>query len=518
VQTLADRSVAAGSDSAIALTLSPLLSVPVNAPTRVLLVADLSDTASIGTFHAELGDSARFDARDPSSGDRVPVRYAIHPVAGPAVSVETRADSVFVVGIPQLPETLAVGARNVSAMSLVLRHPGVPGTGRLRIDGLTVRSIDASGAPLVPATFLDRFQVSWNGVLAASVTDPPASGSAVHATLAGAMLEPGDSARVTLVLDFETTAPASSFALSLTATGLESVDANLGTPAIPVVEAGGDFPLLSGITRIVTPSRTLLVDLVDAMPAALAPDGREVEAGTLSFTNTASAGSAPIRIDRLSFHAHGPKGAVAIGAAIAHAWVSLNGGPRITGGALTKDSSATTLLLPAELLVPPGVVVPVAFGLATRSTPGERTFALEVSAADIGVVQPGNPLFDVVVLPAPRHAFPLATRFGTYADATLAGSWSNFPNPFTPSREVTTFAYYLSLPARVSLAIWTPRGERVATLLERADRPGGFQQSDTWDGKNGAGQRVMNGVYIAELTVESEGRTERVRRKVAVVR
>jgi hypothetical protein len=46
-----------------------------------------------------------------------------------------------------------------------------------------------------------------------------------------------------------------------------------------------------------------------------------------------------------------------------------------------------------------------------------------------------------------------------------------------------------------------------------------MNQSDLWDGRNGNGSVVRNGVYIAELTVSyDDGSRDRVRRKVAVVR
>ena len=57
------------------------------------------------------------------------------------------------------------------------------------------------------------------------------------------------------------------------------------------------------------------------------------------------------------------------------------------------------------------------------------------------------------------------------------------------------------------------------TLLDGVWRAAGMHQDDRWDGKNGAGRTVRNGVYIAELTVHyDDGSSERALRKVAVVR
>ena len=103
--------------------------------------------------------------------------------------------------------------------------------------------------------------------------------------------------------------------------------------------------------------------------------------------------------------------------------------------------------------------------------------------------------------------------------STLRGSYSNFPNPFAAGREATTFVYYLPAGARVSIHILTPHGESVATPLEDATRSSGLHQSDRWNGRNGRGQPVYNGIYVAELDVRYDnGTSDRILRKLAVVR
>jgi hypothetical protein len=47
----------------------------------------------------------------------------------------------------------------------------------------------------------------------------------------------------------------------------------------------------------------------------------------------------------------------------------------------------------------------------------------------------------------------------------------------------------------------------------------GLYQNTLWSGRNGLGNAVVNGVYIAELVVDyDDGSSERLIRKVAVVR
>lgn len=102
--------------------------------------------------------------------------------------------------------------------------------------------------------------------------------------------------------------------------------------------------------------------------------------------------------------------------------------------------------------------------------------------------------------------------------ASLSGSYSNFPNPFNPRYEETTFVYFLPADGRVTLRLWSVQGEKVITLINAEKRSAGLHQDDRWDGVNGAGHGVMNGVYIAELTVQyADGTSTRLVRKVAVV-
>ena len=135
------------------------------------------------------------------------------------------------------------------------------------------------------------------------------------------------------------------------------------------------------------------------------------------------------------------------------------------------------------------------------------------------MVQPGSALLTIQVRPESGSSFPLWTEAGTIGAASLAASYANFPNPFAAGREATSFVYYLRADGRVSLRIYTPAGDRVAEIIRDEIRVAGLHQADAWTGRNGAGDVVRNGVYLAELVARyPDGATERVVRKVAVVR
>lgn len=91
----------------------------------------------------------------------------------------------------------------------------------------------------------------------------------------------------------------------------------------------------------------------------------------------------------------------------------------------------------------------------------------------------------------------------------LEESFCNYPNPFgTSGRPITKFVYYLQEAGDFQLKIFTLTGDLVyAWEFTKAAHPkqtsAGVHQDDiTWDGRNGRGDKVMNGVYLAYLKTE----------------
>ena len=128
-------------------------------------------------------------------------------------------------------------------------------------------------------------------------------------------------------------------------------------------------------------------------------------------------------------------------------------------------------------------------------------------------------LLAIRIEPEAGSQFPFWSEAGHFTGLSLSESYANFPNPFAAGREVTTFVYTLQDEAQVTLRVLTPYGENVATILSNVQRAAGLYQEDSWDGLNGRGAPVRNGVYLAELIVDfTSGQKERILRKVAVVR
>ena len=519
-QLLAARVLSPSDGPALALTLSLPLNVPANAQVDLFIRGDVSSASPLGAIRLRLLDPPTFDARDANTRDPIPAVYTGGQVTGNTVIVEGRADTLRVEGDPLFPQRSTVGTANVRAMSVTLRHPGPAGDARIAIDDLTIQCRDESRRPLVPSVYLARVAVIWNGVPMAEVTNPPSSGGSVTIPLPRPLLEPYDSAAVEVVADFSAAAPVGSIEFMIFSDGIHAEDANLGTAVAEAPSAGSELPLVSGLCRLESPPRELLVDLVSQMPAALAPDGRTVVAGHLTLSNTAPVGSDSILIDHLVLRASNQlETAVPVGSAATRVEIYRQGALWAQSGALLPDSTLAVIPAPAPLRVPPGAPITLEVRWITAVTGYPSSFRLGCDASDIGVVQPSSALLQIRIAPAQTVAFPLWTGAGVFATATLHDSYANFPNPFAAGRGTTAFAYYLRDPGRVTLKIYTPAGDGVATLLLDAARLAGMNQSDLWDGRNGNGSVVRNGVYIAELSVSfADGSRERVRRKVAVVR
>jgi flagellar hook assembly protein FlgD len=109
-----------------------------------------------------------------------------------------------------------------------------------------------------------------------------------------------------------------------------------------------------------------------------------------------------------------------------------------------------------------------------------------------------------------------------FVDPTAGGGFvTNYPNPFHAGSEGTTLAYKLDDLATVTLRIYTTSGSLVRRVVFERGAPGGSPGLNqwVWDGKNGKGETVASGGYVAFLEAQGAGETLHVmRHKIAVVR
>ncbi|MCK5618056.1 MAG: hypothetical protein KAJ17_01590, partial [Candidatus Krumholzibacteria bacterium] len=499
------------------VVLSPLLKVDATTPADLTILADIAGSAPVGAYRLRVVDQSSFDARDVNTGASLPVVFASDPLPGRLVTVEATAESLLVAGTAAFQPTVMVGEADVRAMTLTLRHPAPSGTGRIRIDAITFRCQNEVRNPLVPATYVSRLALLQNTTVVGTPVSIPTSGDRVAVPVTGVTLQPGETVGLEVFVDIATAAPMSFFEMTVEASGgIDAFDDNVGSPVV----VSGTLPATSGLTQLMPPPSELVVSLQNYMPAALAPGAQDAGAAAVTLFNTATPGSGPITLDYLIVRAaDGGKRAVSIGDAVTLVEARIGGGFAGRSDSLTTDSTTAYLPLSSPLVIQPQQTVELELLIDYDSSPRVNTIRFGIDATGVGIRQPASAALQIDVEPAAGGSFPLWTKAGTFNQRSLAESYSNYPNPFAAGGESTRFVYYLPDDATVSLVIWTTRGERVTTLRESTSRPAGLHQDDVWDGRNGRGSTVVNGVYIAELRVSyRSGGSDRLLRKVAVVR
>ena len=90
---------------------------------------------------------------------------------------------------------------------------------------------------------------------------------------------------------------------------------------------------------------------------------------------------------------------------------------------------------------------------------------------------------------------------GSEVIARSALQIQNFPNPFNPS---TTFSYRVpdGDSKHIILAIYSLRGQRLATLMDGVQEPGEYQVH--WNGVDNHGERIPSGIYLYRFAADKE--------------
>jgi hypothetical protein len=166
---------------------------------------------------------------------------------------------------------------------------------------------------------------------------------------------------------------------------------------------------------------------------------------------------------------------------------------------------------------------PLAFtlvsGTATVTPIDSVTGASGEAAADF--LSPRQPEMDRVRATSNALSQELDIQVAFVDPGAQGGYVSNYPNPFHPPAERTTIAYKLNDHATVTLRIYNQSGDLVRRIEFERTTPGGSAGLNeyAWDGKNGNGDVVASGGYLALIEAQGVGETLHVlRRKIAVVR
>lgn len=195
------------------------------------------------------------------------------------------------------------------------------------------------------------------------------------------------------------------------------------------------------------------------------------------------------------------------------------------------DTNVTAL--PVEGVEGKFTIKPAIFG-RIRNAAGAAISGVTLSGL------PGNPITDEqgyyraavepdwigVVTPSHKsHTFePLSRQYSKvtsdvsaqdYLGAEILTAPLAFPSPFNPDAEAAQIRFALKNPAEVSIKIFDGSGELVREFSSAAAARPNLAQTIRWDGRNGRGEIVANGIYF--YIIAASGNT-RMSGKIGVVR
>ncbi|MCP4631300.1 MAG: hypothetical protein GY855_00120 [candidate division Zixibacteria bacterium] len=253
--------------------------------------------------------------------------------------------------------------------------------------------------------------------------------------------------------------------------------------------------------------------------------GTEITALKLEFFNRDNGSSYPISIGRIEFFANDQDGRQ-IGFSNIASEIRLIDSDEIEVYGIVEGNSAVFIDMDS-LVIGPGNREDITFYIMLADNITTNGFSLKLNSAGIDAyaVRDGLPQVNVNTITVTGDPLDIVTNPAGLTAQNLRESFGNYPNPFDPNRQVCQFTYFLSKQSDISMRIYTLTGQPVWAVDYRSNdehcQQGNHSGSSTlapiiWDGRNGNGYIVNNGVYITEFRMHATG--EYVRTKVAVVK
>jgi len=132
-------------------------------------------------------------------------------------------------------------------------------------------------------------------------------------------------------------------------------------------------------------------------------------------------------------------------------------------------------------------------------------FGVSLMIDDIKAVFASGPIAGrEVTVSSSNNEDEVASEYFTTVAADFSGSFIIRDNPFNPNLGPAEFQFFQAEPGKVVFRVLTLTGEVVYNKTLSGDGIGGSRTID-WDGRNGEGEMVLNGVYLAVLTDERSG-------------
>ncbi len=172
------------------------------------------------------------------------------------------------------------------------------------------------------------------------------------------------------------------------------------------------------------------------------------------------------------------------------------------GNLLADQGGLNLVVSPA-----PGTVDAALFGIRDSGISGEGLLAT-VRFKRVGPGEPGISLGEVTARDAENKAVMMdASSHGPDLGAVpmISVLNKNVPNPFNPS---TTFSFMLARTGKVTLNVYTLRGQLVRTLVDEAMEAG--PHTVNWNGADNTGRQAPSGVYLVRMVAPDRIQSRRI--------
>jgi hypothetical protein len=502
---------------------------------ELTIVCDISNSINLGAFRIVVPDSNCFIARDLSSGSLIDVvtdtlqlaTGSVFPIESGMMTLKRPAQPPEICFGSLLPTSVVGGIDSLPLIQVTVNYPVDSTYSSLRITRLSAVVLDSSGTPLDPDRLLDRigYRLGSGTVQYQAFVELFNGATVFRMSDTGIMIQPGVSTALSIIADIESDVPYDNFTLTIASpTALSLYDATDTThdPGFePLSGCSLSYPFIAGPTDIFLPAGRPIV-VVNPLPAQLAFPGQQgvsIFRTQMSYSDEIAQGDLSLAGLSGAIYKRTKVGIESANGQHPFEVVKLYLGQQVIAIDSSVSGDSIRLLSTAGPTIAAGFSNELSIGcdITEDAAPGNYVIVFNDSTyMDISDRQLATRIFPVLQ----NADYPLMTAEVSVLTAGLQHSFTNYPNPFFPSRgEITTIGYVLPEDAQVDIEIFTISGDAVRAVATNAFKAAGAHQEDVWAGQNDHDRQVLSGTYYCQITAHySSGRVETYRRKIAVVR
>jgi hypothetical protein len=486
-------------------------------------------------FGLTIADSSLFVLRDLSSGSTVPavgdtadgIGQPVFPMTSGFAELRQPARPPEICLTSMLGASIVAGDDSVSLVELDLDYDAAGDCSPVVVTYIKVSVLDTLDRSLDPRQLFDRIGFAMPDGQAQYAPSIELQGGYTIFDFGDEGLEaaPGQALTVRLIADIEADTPYDHFLLRIHEAGMigiaDATDPAVGPGFEEAPGCAGIFPFETGSASIYLPAGTPELELLPVSAQMGVPGGKDVKVlvAELTYETKSPQGDLVLVSMTGALLMRTASGDASVAAADVFDAVHLVSGDDVVATDSVLSGNDISLVPAAEYVISRGVEHTLGIVCDLSASVESGNYLIEFSDGAFMELADRN-LATTVYPVLAGGGFPIRSAEISVADDDLAGSFTNYPNPFNPARgEETTIGFYIGESARVDIEIFTVTGDLVKKVAWNSERSEGTHQNDTWSGLNEEGLGVLPGTYLCRITATyASGKVESCRRKVMVIR